>query len=197
MEFEKTIFQIGSFMPERLEEYLRPEIDVVGCIGIYPNGKKDIYDYLISIYEDIRKKMNEVKSCYLVVELHSLLHVIEVENVNKAKCLEVIKKITNLLCNNFGEKRIIIIKSNIPKYSIMANRLLKKYSIGHDKKEKLKLVQKWEKYICDNTNGILLDITKYYFYYKKIGYLLNDFLYEEECYEDIARKIKGYVIYGK
>ena len=197
---ERTFFIIGSYFANLLEKPLSKLLNNIGKSYIFLDEGECIEHYVIRMADCLKNQLLLCKPDCLIIEFQTLLQLFDSVNtqlIDKELADKAFDELIAVIKANFPENRVYIIKTNVPKYYIMAEEFLKPIPKKMKRKKAVRALNQYEKYVQNETKGILINTTSFYFYKKKRGYFLNDRAYEDECYLDIARKISANVKKGK
>ena len=196
MNMGKSFFIIGGYFANLLEAQLSKYLKEVGNAYVFLSEGESAEHYIKNMADKLKKQLSLCDPDYLVLEFQALLQLFCNEDqqlTDRALINMAFDEFISVIKAYFPEKRVFVIQTNVPKFYIMAEDLIKKVRSGSIKEKAAKILNKYERYVQKEVGGFLINTTSYYFYKKKRGYLLNDRTYEDECYFDISMKISNYV----
>lgn len=97
------------------------------------------------------------------------------------------------ICSHFDSNHIILIRAHVPKYYATGTQLRRNKQYK-EQMQHIQMVKMAEAYFLKKTGAVTIDLTRFYFYEKEVGYELTDYIYERECFQDLAGKISGYIL---
>ena len=197
-----SIFFWGSRFIDNLCDYFSDEVYIknkmidVSLISDhhYSQRKNDIVDWRSELNEIWEKEAPE----YFVLDLHCVQKLLNVSPVTftEQDLYQCLKSFIELVGLYFDKGHIILIKTYVPKYYVIDTQLRRNNKQFSQQLQALDIVRKAESLFSEITGAITVDLTKYYFYEKEAGYVLTNYIYEKECFQDIFGKINDYISGG-
>lgn len=208
MEDKRMSFCLfGSRFLEKLKPYLEKRGHVIdreqigfsplgSCVGLLPREVDVSRRYLILDLRCLnlplirRKESGGEQYCTLTPE-----RLVREESLTDPLLMEddQIRKLFNCWleknCRHFMDSHILLICTYDSCYWV-ADQYLKHCDESLENKKELEFIQKWEAYLLKETGAVPVRSAQYYFLKKEAGYPLSRYIYEPECYVDIAVKVE-------
>lgn len=97
-----------------------------------------------------------------------------------------IDQLAQVLGRHFDPAHLILIHMHTPDYYLSGNNL----RLGKTKGKQNQWLAKLEERFCRVSGCHYIDVTRFYFNQKEPGRPVTDVIFEKECYEDVARRIR-------
>lgn len=212
-----SIFFWGSKFIDCLSDYLGDDIYIKNkMIDISPISDhyySRIIDRMIEWRKEIEERWREEKPEYLVLDLRTVQQflfqnenyltawgpgmdpskIVMPESFFGKKMYRKLILFIEIILSYFDSSHIILIRTHVPKYYVIGTQLRnnKQYK---KQIQSMQIVKKAESYFLKKTGAVVIDLTRFYFYEKETGFVLTDYIYETECFQDLSEKLSSYIL---
>ncbi len=192
---KKSFFIVGSYMAKKIEPHITKNHNRVGDLYVFLKENEGSVEYINRFVNQLKKQLLNCNPDYLVIELQALLEAFDNDTtcVSEEKINVFIEDLIGCIKSSIKENRVYVIRTNVPSYYIMGECHLKQITNKTEINRNLPKLNYFEDKLAEEVNGIKVNITRFYFYKKRTGYLLNAHRYENECYLDISSKISSHM----
>lgn len=108
----------------------------------------------------------------------------------EATVRRALQALAAVLEKHFSPEHIILIHTHNSPYWLLGNNLHVEASPAGDKAHS-QWLSDLEQHFCTMTGCKYVDVTRFYFYKKETGRPLTNVIYEDECYRDVADRIRS------
>lgn len=163
----------------------------------FPNENETADHYMKRLVKMVELDFKKKQADYLILEMQAILGRLDIENAEEQTAIEeAIEQLGKIILENHLKGKVFLIQTNVPLFYIINRDLIKEMPKTLILKEACQKLNAYEQKLQKLVDATILDTTKFYFYEKQQGYLLNDRTYEAECYIDIAQKLHAHICCG-
>ena len=153
-------------------------------------------EYLVLDLQQARQNLLSVGGCYVSASAQALnalkrdeIAVMDPMTLLWDELEDAIDGFSRVIAKHFSGDQIVLIQTAYPAYHLEGNNLRPQSTFPVSAKH-VTWMENLEKRFREQTGCHMVDVTRFYFYRKEEGFPLTDVIFEKECYEDVAYRIR-------